>query len=74
MTVNMFVPVELPPGVVTVMFRVLTGASAAIVIVIGKLVSVPFEPIVALIPDPLNDTLEAPSKFAPTIVADMVVP
>ena len=56
------------------MFRVPTDAVAAIVIVIGKLVAVPPEPIVALMPVPLNVTLEAPNRFEPDIVANRVVP
>ncbi len=66
--------VQLPPGVVTVTVRVPVSAPAASVIVIGKLVSVPPEPIVAVTPLPLNVTAVAPSRFVPVITADWVVP
>jgi hypothetical protein len=44
------------------------------VIVIGRLLAVPPEPILAVTPVPLNVTLVAPSRFDPDIVADTVVP
>jgi len=65
---------EVPTGVVTVTSRMVNSALEPIVIVIGKLVAVPPEPIVALTPLPVNATAVAPNRFVPAMVADSVVP
>jgi hypothetical protein len=65
---------ELPPGSVTVTVRGPTGASAAITMVTGMLVSVPPLSILPVTNPPLNVTAVAPIKFVPTIVAGTVVP
>src|SRR5512136_1780109 len=64
----------LPAGVVTVTVRELRTALASTVTVIGRLVAVPPEPIVAVTPVPLNVTAVAPVRFDPAIVADIIVP
>jgi hypothetical protein len=61
--------------VVTVTYsNVFGGTLGATVIVTGKLVAVPPEPIVAVTPGSLNVTAVAPLRQLPEIVADIVVP
>src|SRR3989454_5157903 len=64
---------EFPCGAMTLTLRAARGASDAIVIVTGRLVSVPPVPMVAVTPDPLKTTAVAPVKPVPLTVAPRVL-
>src|SRR3989442_189763 len=64
---------EFPCGAMTLTLRAARGASDAIVIVTGRLVSVRPVPMVAVTPDPLKTTAVAPVKPVPLTVAPRVL-
>src|SRR5438093_13092360 len=64
---------EFPCGAMTLTLRAARGASDAIVIVTGRLVSVRPVPMVAVTPDPLKTTAVAPVKPVPLTVAPSVL-
>src|SRR5215510_13491106 len=72
MTVNPLKGIETPAPVVTVKVLNPGAALAAIVMVIGKLVAVPPDPIAAVTPVPLKVTAVAPLSLEPPSVVDSV--
>src|SRR5947208_7386037 len=64
---------EFPCGAMTLTLRAARGASDAIVIVTGRLISVRPVPMVAVTPDPLKTTAVAPVNPVPLTVAPSVL-
>ena len=74
MTENPLKVADVPTVVATVMPRELATASPAIVMITGRLVSVPLFPIVTSTPVPLIVTAVAPAKPDPVIVPETMLP
>ena len=65
---------EVPPVAVTVTVRTPSAALAATETVIGSVEAVPPLPMVAVTPEPLNVTAEAPVRLEPAIEAPRIEP